>query len=664
MSVEDPSKDTYDDSHVFSFHGHHFLSNDSFIEFFLHHELLGKLPISEATQVVTGLRNKIITSSDFTAKLKQCKEMQPGLISLATVKQSKSFVSPNATTKKMLKVSNSMSPERKLNTQESRVTEDVFDIEESKACRALKLWWNGGHFKPGLAIVVWLFAASIFFVYVNKWGFNEAFYYSVQSGLSVGFGSLSEEKITGKNVFEKCIPANGANASTRLVSLVLEAQKSSSLPEMAVHESFENHQLCIYKYTPNPLSSVSMAYTVLHICLGASVIGGALSLFTAMAVESSKDWFEEANDAAKAEHKQNQHKSIVEAAGMVESSPGNADEKEDKPRSCIACGCRWNRKALFKWLSESSAERKAVSFLFVYVWAGAVTYTILEEVNVIKGLYFAVAALSTAGLAGPSPDNMSCVTFTGLFTLFGVPMYAYTLSIFANGATASYIQTQATKRRLHAINESEFAAADRLHNTGSGDTPTSIDNHEFALLWFLRNQLISPEDIKSMEQDFEDLDADKNKLFDQSEMQAANMYTKYDVNGDQELSAAEFLPLIRALQKTKSLSVKGIMLLDPTIEYTAEDIKLIMRAYEDEKTVKRVESVVKQKDKSGKMKKKKKMALHHTFNRREYMEWWSDEFYAYRDRIGDGGPKGVHMRALQLDAIKQLRDNVKTEASE
>ena len=202
------------------------------------------------------------------------------------------------------------------------------------------------------------------------------------------------------------------------------------------------------------------------------------------------------------------------------------------------------------------------------------------------------------------------------------------------------------------ISESEFAAADRLHNGGVSDSGTSIDMHEFALLWFLRNQLITPADIDDMHRDFADLDADDDGMFDQSEMQAAMMYAKFDSDGDGELTAVELLPLANALQKTRALSVPDIMLLDPSVPYTEDDIKTVMRAYEDETTVKRVKSKVKIKDKeSGKVIVKDELRVHHTFTRKEYMKWWSDEFREYRDKSGDGKAQGMHMRTLQLKAV-------------
>ena len=43
------------------------------------------------------------------------------------------------------------------------------------------------------AIFVWLFSFALFYTLYNKMSPDQAFYYAVQSGLSIGFGALSEE---------------------------------------------------------------------------------------------------------------------------------------------------------------------------------------------------------------------------------------------------------------------------------------------------------------------------------------------------------------------------------------------------------------------------------------------------------------------------------------
>ena len=88
-------------------------------------------------------------------------------------------------------------------------------------------------------------------------------------------------------------------------------------------------------------------------------------------------------------------------------------------------------------------------------------------------------------------------------------------------------------------------------------------------------------------------------------------------------------------------------MLPPRKKYTTEYIKEAILAFEDLDTVKiKVKKKSRRKNSNLKVK-----TLYHTFNRREYMRWWSSEFHAYRDAVGDGLAKGHVMRKLQLDAV-------------
>ena len=51
-------------------------------------------------------------------------------------------------------------------------------------------------------VLLWLLGGAIFYWNVNQWTFGQAFYYSVQAGLSIGFGEgLLEEKHTISKLF-------------------------------------------------------------------------------------------------------------------------------------------------------------------------------------------------------------------------------------------------------------------------------------------------------------------------------------------------------------------------------------------------------------------------------------------------------------------------------
>ena len=100
------------------------------------------------------------------------------------------------------------------------------------------------------------------------------------------------------------------------------------------------------------------------------------------------------------------------------------------------------------WIDEHLAAVKAVGLLVFWILFGAIVFCMLENVHWIKGLYFAVAACSTGGLAGPSANSDGSIAFVGLFTLLGVPIYAYTLGIFSNVVTAKYLTKKAQENRL------------------------------------------------------------------------------------------------------------------------------------------------------------------------------------------------------------------------
>ncbi len=568
--VADPSKDGMTPAKA-EHYGHHFLDNAGFLKLFMHPNLLGGYPPDAALEIARSLRSKITSDPATAGRLARLRDAQPRLISGAQDRvaklsdaEYKAFTTPRTVSElhmrsaQPLRIDSSSNSERRASEIEEDVIkharqvgghtvkrgsvtiryEDAYESSEWWVIHWLREWWSRGSTKPSLAIIVWLFAGAILFSLLNEWGFNEAFYYSVQSGLSVGFGSLSEEKLTGRNTIDLCVDGFDTPNATELLRLVLAAQAD-------LGGDMGGQVLCANQHRPNPNYLWSMAYCVLHICLGASVIGGALSLFSAMAVESSKDWYEDAEAEAKLKTKRKARRAAVRRAAMRPMSPKEwaeeaakdlEDEEDEEPPQLFFGRCDCSTDAAMGWIRKHPQEIKAVTALIVYVIIGSIVYAVVEDVHIVKGAYFAVAACSTAGLAGPSGTNSGSIAFVGLFTLFGVPLYGYTLGIFANGVTAQYIQAKAKKTRLAAITDAEFAAADRLGDSGAGPQDDTIDRYEFALLYFLRNGLVTNGDIETMQKDFDELDADDNQVFDRSEMQAAMQFSKFDENGDDQLS--------------------------------------------------------------------------------------------------------------------------------
>lgn len=598
-------------------HGNHFVDNEGFIDVMMHilnvqqqdgfasEKKEAVMTITKALKVIALLTQSLASDPLLGQRMQELKQKQSELVDKVRLGLTGGKYDP-------VKPSRSLSLNSSLNSAE--------DTNSCEQCyqNFHKKWYT----LPTIAIVFWLLIPTVLYVSTNQWGFNEAFYYAIQSGLSVGFGSLSEEKISGKNTFDICSP--GTNA-TQLIELILDRQ--------SVHGT--QGELCAYQYVPNQLYLVSMFYTVVHICVGASFIGGVLSLFTVMAVESSEAWYKDGEEIGKKElkNKRRQQSGLEPLPDPVPVDNQGDNTKHDTDIS--------------KWFDGHRSEIKAVSILVAWVIVGTIVYALLEDVHWIKGLYFAVAACSTAGLAGPSSSNAASILFVGLYTLFGVPIYAYTLGIFSNVVTANYISNKASAQRQEAISQEEFNAANRLGDPKVGPEDGSIDTYEFALVWFLRNGKIEPGDIKDMQQDFDELDADDNGRFDSCEMQAALKFAQFDINGDRELSVNELVELADDLQRTKCMSVPGLYMLPPDKEYDVKCIQKEMETFEKSSTLKT--DVVSQET---------------VFNRSQFMRWFMKEFNAYRDQKGDGLPQGEVMRRVMLDEVISYFKNSEEDEAE
>ena len=304
---------------------------------------------------------------------------------------------------------------------------DIDEIQNTTCCDRLQFYFSQS-FRVQLFVwfILWWLCGTLVYVFVDQWTVFQGLYYSIQAGFSIGFGSLSEEKEYGVNTFEYCIAStslgfNGAvtNATTLFQQvtdqLQLQTQATTTATATATATdtatdtvtstaTAKQHMLCAYQYTVNPNTAGSMLYTVVHIFIGAILIGGILSYFSASSIEASEKWYDEEED---------------------EETLKKAQEKYDNQSSCVErMLLQWEYLKI--WIGNHPSSAGAWSLLAVWLCFGAVMYEWLEDgglknASFIKGFYFSTAAASTGGLAGPSPKNTSSVIFSCIFCLVGVP---------------------------------------------------------------------------------------------------------------------------------------------------------------------------------------------------------------------------------------------------
>eukprot|EP00945_MAST-04E_sp_MAST-4E-sp1_P005168 g5168.t1 len=482
--------------------------------------------------------------------------------------------------------------------------------------------------------LVWWVGGAVLYMVVDGWSFVNAFYYAIQAGFSIGYGSLSETVNGGWNQFETCVDGDSVrgvapNASRLFAQLLATDEYREAI---AGHAGIPRSHLCAYLYSDNPGKLASMSYTIVHICVGAVLISAILSIVAMNSIEQSEKWYNEEKD----------HDEL------------DAVRTKYRGRPVLIA---WVRAKI--WMGDNWDLVMAWVLLVSWGLAGAAIFAALEGTDYSVGLYFAVSAASTAGLLGPSPNNQQSLVFVMFYSLVGVPLYANGLGTLSNALTAGYIRDKADDKRYAGVTESEYNYMCRL-----GDQDGKIDKFEFAMLWCLRNGLCNPSHLKELVDDFEDLDVDGNGIFSRSEMQASCAFEACDRNHDGQLSAEECVAIAHKLQSQPSAEFPGKFLLDPAQKYTVERVQAVMRKF-DAQPIVVVEKRVKMRTaKAVRIKKwgRKKQVMQTktvqanilSLNRREFMRWWWSEFKEYtKDAEQSVLSEGTIQIQTLLDAIAE-----------
>mmetsp|Transcript_141929 Transcript_141929/g.441272 ORF Transcript_141929/g.441272 Transcript_141929/m.441272 type:complete len:429 (-) Transcript_141929:538-1824(-) len=334
---------------------------------------------------------------------------------------------------------------------------------------------------------------------VCGWTLQESFYYSVQAGLSIGFGLLPETR------------------------------------------------------------DGSRLYTVFHIILGSSVIGGCLALFVSLAVARHTA---NQNDLEQqlARHCQKLHvdgykgftpeelrelmrthprffHSILE---MVEADPAvvkarmsahlrmppsqrhkaidklilelhEADEQEDgritidELKRAMEAEQGFGHR-LKRFCSKHSSNIAVWTAFILWMILGVIFGLAAEKWTFIQSLYFAVSTCSTGGLQSVTRTSGGFhVLFAGCYALIGVPLYAAALGTFAN-LLVDFYNDKVFESKLNArFQASDIEFIDHLN--GPGGTG-SVNQTEFIELQLLKLGLVDREMLAQFQAQFRNLDTD------------------------------------------------------------------------------------------------------------------------------------------------------------
>ena len=370
----------------------------------------------------------------------------------------------------------------------------------------------------GAIVLGWFTFAALIFSRSEGWPFAQSFFYAVDSGMSIGFGAVSEQR-----------------TATKL-------------------------------------------FTMFNVLLGASAVGGALALFAEGVVRDASnlaaeefssaalsaafaradangdgqldsDEFERALRQLKltlsdAELRSAFERFDVEGDGRISHAEFEAAVRphlrgtstvEQAVRSAAAARAETPLERALRVAGSALSEHRIFALWLVWVGAGAVWAATVEGWGLVQSLYFAVCGLSTSGLQAPSVadgvlPNRSAL-FVALFCMSGVPIFGFALGRFADVFVRRLVAAREREALSRPLSADEFDFSRRLFtpastpdDAGAADSET-VDFGEYLALEMIRLGKADMGTLELIKAEFDRLDADGSGTLSRAEAQQAKRLT-------------------------------------------------------------------------------------------------------------------------------------------
>jgi Ca2+-binding EF-hand superfamily protein len=343
------------------------------------------------------------------------------------------------------------------------------------------LTFQAGYLPAVAAILAWQWTFTLWYYLFNNFGIAQAFYYAAQSGFSVGFGALNEACDTG---------------------ICADDLDGDGSPDNRMSEG---------------RVQASHAMTVLNVLLGSSVIGGALSFFTAHMIDQRTDWEDDVAEQARRERLRAGGERRGVGGGNSKVGGGGSGEEA----KCGACGAI---AAKLNFLGASLEQWKIIAVIITVLGSAVVFGVAHEEWPFITSVYFAVTSVSTAGLQGVNdPSDDFSMWFTGLLVYVGVPTYAAALGLLA-GALTEHVE----RAKLEASLNERMSAAEFRCAARKEDGSDTLDFTEFLEMELLRTGKVDNAFLDHVRRLFDKYDTTKDGVITIEEMVAGNVFSMFN----------------------------------------------------------------------------------------------------------------------------------------
>lgn len=334
-----------------------------------------------------------------------------------------------------------------------------------------------------------------------SWTLGQSFYYSVQAGLSIGFGLLSETKDSSR-LFTVFYILTGSSFIVGALVYFIQL----SLTKQASVQSREEQKLAKFSIAIRADGYTGFNLRQLHellICYPEHMRDLCMRLANDyQAVEEKMQVFAECSVSERA--------AMVD--GVLKEACATLEEFENDALSIPALlklhfqEASW-RQRVYSFLTAHLTMARQLTATIAWVVLGVVYVCVAEGASFVSGLYFAVTSLSTAGLyAVTSRADGSVYWFTGIYCLIGVPLYAITLGSYANLLVEQYNKEQLLETIHKRMGGAEMAFLEHLVKSEHKDEVSFADYVEIQLL---RLGKVDRDFLRQLREDFNELDEDK-----------------------------------------------------------------------------------------------------------------------------------------------------------
>jgi len=334
----------------------------------------------------------------------------------------------------------------------------------------------------------------------ESWTVAQSFYYSVQAGLSIGYGLLSEGKESSRLFTVFYILAGSSFIVGALVYFI-----EISLCQQEEWQSEEEKKLAKFSACIKADGYAGFNLGQLHelmICYPEHMRDVVFRLENDY--QKVQDTMQEFSESSLSQRARMVDSILKDACSKLEEFENHVVSIPDLLKMHLQ-EASWRQRAWHFLCAHTTMTRELLATI---IWAtiGILYVCIAEDASFISGLYFAVTSMSTAGFyAVTSTASGSVYWFTGIYCLIGVPLYAFLLGSYANILVEQYNKEQMLESIHARMKGSEVAFLEHLVKNEHKEKADFADYVEIQLL---RLGKVDRDFLRQLRDDFNGLDQD------------------------------------------------------------------------------------------------------------------------------------------------------------